>query len=132
MLGERSSVRPEVADVSERHPERTCFKLSARPTTVMGIIHKTDANTDINTDWADSSDQTQKGQPREGMTKSRQKDLSEADISMDQLRSEGLRRWNTDMDIEYQYETFNGLPVYYGGGMIRRSLFLMLRMKWNT
>ena len=20
-----------------------------------------------------------------------------------------------DMDIEYQYETFNGLPVYYGG-----------------
>ena len=22
-----------------------------------------------------------------------------------------------DMDIEYQYETFNGLPVYYGGDM---------------
>ena len=21
------------------------------------------------------------------------------------------------MDIEYQYETFNGLPVYYGGDM---------------
>ena len=20
-----------------------------------------------------------------------------------------------DMDVEYQYETFNGLPVYYGG-----------------
>ena len=41
--------------------------------------------------------------------------MTDADISMDQLRSEGLRRWNTDMDIEYQYETFNGLPVYYGG-----------------
>ena len=27
----------------------------------------------------------------------------------------GLRRWNTNMDIEYRYETFNGLPVYYGG-----------------
>ena len=23
--------------------------------------------------------------------------------------------WNMDMDVEYQYETFNGLPVYYGG-----------------
>ena len=41
--------------------------------------------------------------------------VTDADISMNQLRSEGLRRWNTDMDIEYQYETFNGLPVYYGG-----------------
>ena len=41
--------------------------------------------------------------------------MTDADIFMDQLRSEGLRRWNTDMDIEYQYETFNGLPVYYGG-----------------
>ena len=30
---------------------------------------------------------------------------------MDKLR----RRWNTDMDTEYQYKTFNGLPVYYGG-----------------
>ena len=175
VLGERSSVRPEAADVSERHQERTCLILSAQPTTVLGIIHKTDANTDINTDRPDSSDQTQEGQPREGMTKSRQMDLSgfelaaastdkerlptsytlerselsiresqsyfkntedsqfsydtrdledairrevfrnrlvgqvnitEADISMDQLRSEGLRRWNTDMDIEYQYETF--------------------------
>ena len=37
--------------------------------------------------------------------------------SLDQLRSEGLRQWNMDMDIEYQYETFNGLPVYYGGDM---------------
>ena len=72
VLGERSRIRPEAADVSERHQEQTCFKL----TTVMGIIHKTDANTDINTDRPDSSDQTQEGQPREGMTKSRQKDLS--------------------------------------------------------
>ena len=41
--------------------------------------------------------------------------LSDAEISLDQVRSEGLRQWNMDMDIEYQYETFNGLPVYYGG-----------------
>ena len=43
--------------------------------------------------------------------------LSDAEISLDQVRSEGLRQWNMDMDIEYQYETFNGLPVYYGGDM---------------
>ena len=43
--------------------------------------------------------------------------VTDLDISMDQLQSEGWRRWNTDMDTEYQYETFNGLPVYYGGDM---------------
>ena len=45
----------------------------------------------------------------------RQVNATDADISMDQLRSEGWRRWNADLDIEYQYEIFNGLPVYYGG-----------------
>ena len=40
---------------------------------------------------------------------------TDSDISLDKLRSEVWRRWNTDMEIEYQYETFNGLPVYYGG-----------------
>ena len=45
----------------------------------------------------------------------RQVNATDSDISMDKLRSEGWRRWNTDMDTEYQYETFNGLPVYYGG-----------------
>ena len=40
---------------------------------------------------------------------------TDLDISLDKLRSEGWRRWNTDMDTEYQYETFNGLSVYYGG-----------------
>ena len=36
-------------------------------------------------------------------------------MSLDEVRSEGLRQWNMDMDVEYQYETFNGLPVYYCG-----------------
>ena len=39
------------------------------------------------------------------------------EMSLDEVRSEGLRQWNMDMDVEYQYETFNGLPVYYGGGV---------------
>ena len=65
-----------------------------------------------------------------------QVNMTDADISMDQLRSEGLRRWNTDMDIEYQYETFTVcrcITVEIGIiRMTRRSSFLMLRMKWNT
>ena len=47
----------------------------------------------------------------------RQVNVTNPDISMYKLRSEGWRRWNTDMDTEYQYEIFNGLPVYYGGDM---------------
>ena len=39
----------------------------------------------------------------------RQVNATDSDISMDKLRSEGWRRWNTDMDTEYQYETFNGV-----------------------
>ena len=27
----------------------------------------------------------------------------------------GFQRWNTESDVQYQYETFNGMPVYYGG-----------------
>ena len=43
--------------------------------------------------------------------------LSDTEMSLDQVRSEGLRQWNMDMDVEYQYETFNGLPMYYSGDM---------------
>ena len=43
--------------------------------------------------------------------------LGDKDMSLDEVRSEGLRQWNMDLDVEYQYETFNGLPVYYGGDM---------------
>ena len=51
-----------------------------------------------------------------------QVNLSDVEHCLDQVRSEGLWQWNMDMDIEYQYETFNGLPVYYGGDiMIRRT-----------
>ena len=38
-------------------------------------------------------------------------------MPLDEIRSEGLRPWNMDKDVEYQYETLNGLPVYYGGDM---------------
>ena len=47
--------------------------------------------------------------------------LGDKDMSLDEVRSEGLRRWNMDMDVEYQYETFNGLPVYYGGDMYEHT-----------
>ena len=29
----------------------------------------------------------------------------------------GFQRWNLDGDVEDQYETFNGMPVYYGGDL---------------
>ena len=41
--------------------------------------------------------------------------LGDKEMSLDEVRSEGLWQWNMDMDVEYQYDTFNGLPVYYGG-----------------
>ena len=43
--------------------------------------------------------------------------VGDKDMSLDEVRSEGLWQWNMDMDVEYQYETFNGLPVYYGRDM---------------
>ena len=39
------------------------------------------------------------------------------ELCMDEVRSEGQSQWNMDMDVEYQYETFNGLPVYYGSDL---------------
>ena len=53
-----------------------------------------------------------------GLILSPEKDcLCAEEMSLDEVSFEGLRQWNMDMDIEYQYETFNGLPVYYGGDM---------------
>ena len=43
--------------------------------------------------------------------------LDDKEMSLDEVRSEGLWQCNMDMDVEYQYETFNGLPVHYGGDM---------------
>ena len=43
--------------------------------------------------------------------------LGDQEMPLDEVHSEGLRQWNMDLDVEYQYETFNGLPVYYGGDM---------------
>ena len=41
--------------------------------------------------------------------------FEDQEMPLDEVRSKGLRQWNMDMDVEYQYETINGLPVYYGG-----------------
>ena len=38
-------------------------------------------------------------------------------MCIDNINTEGLQCWNTDRDILDQYETFNGLPVYYGGDL---------------
>ena len=33
------------------------------------------------------------------------------------LQATGFQRWNMDGDVQDQYETFNGMPVYYGGDL---------------
>ena len=40
--------------------------------------------------------------------------LNDSDMCISDIHTEGFRCWNTDRDILDQYETFNGLPVYYG------------------
>ena len=97
VLEKGSIVRPEAADMSESHHEQTCLKLSARPTPVIDIVHNAAVNTDINTDRPESSaarnisdvnlfkcnvQDTQKGRPMEGMTKSRQEDLSGFELAV--------------------------------------------------
>ena len=52
VLGEGSIVRPETADMSERHHKQTCFKLSAWPTPVINIVHNIDV---IDTDRPENS-----------------------------------------------------------------------------
>ena len=38
--------------------------------------------------------------------------LSDKEMSLDEVCSEGLWQWTMDMDVEYQYEIFNGLSVH--------------------
>ena len=43
--------------------------------------------------------------------------LLTGDGSSDGGITTGFQRWNTDGDVEDQYETCNGMPVYYGGDL---------------
>ena len=97
VLGEGSIVRPEAADMSERHHKQTCFKLSARPMPDIDIVHNADVSTDMNTDRPENSaprnnsdvnlfkrnvQDTQEGRPMEGMTKSCQEELSGVELAV--------------------------------------------------
>ena len=94
---EGSIVRPEVVDISERHHEQTCFKLSARPMPDIDIVHNADVSTDINTDRPENSaprnnsdvnlfkrnaQDNQEVRPMEGITKSRQEELSGFELAV--------------------------------------------------
>ena len=41
--------------------------------------------------------------------------VSTCDVTTDGNIAAGLVHWNTEGDILDQYETFNGMPVYYDG-----------------
>ena len=43
--------------------------------------------------------------------------LGAGDVNTDENIMAGLQCWNTEGDVLDQYETFNGMPVYYGGDM---------------
>ena len=43
--------------------------------------------------------------------------LSAGDGNSDGCITTGFQHWNMDSDVEDQYETFNGMPVYYGGDL---------------
>ena len=43
--------------------------------------------------------------------------LGASDVNTDENITAGLQCWNTEGDVLDQYETFNGMPVYYGGDM---------------
>ena len=43
--------------------------------------------------------------------------FSTCDVTTDGNITAGLVRWNMEGDILDQYETFKGMPVYYGGDL---------------
>ena len=43
--------------------------------------------------------------------------LNDSGVCITDVHMQGFRCWNTDRDIFDQCETFNGLPVCYGGGL---------------
>ena len=43
--------------------------------------------------------------------------MSDRDMCNNDVNSTGSQCWNTDLDVVNQYETFIGLPVYYGSDM---------------
>ena len=43
--------------------------------------------------------------------------LPTGDGNSDGCITTGFQRWNMDGDVEDQYETFNGMPVYYVGDL---------------
>ena len=127
---------------TQTNHERPCFNSSAWPMLDPEIVNQTDVNSDIDTDlpensapmmnsdlifvdWEDAIRREVLRNHSMGYRSSREindqllspehANMSDAGIILDQVHSEGLRQWNMFMDGKYDYETFNGLPGYYGG-----------------
>ena len=55
--------------------------------------------------------------------------LRAGDVNTDGYITTGLQCWSTEGDVLDQYETFNGMPVYYGGDMYDSEVRIeMIRM----
>ena len=122
----------------------SCFNSSARPTLYPEIVNHTDVYFDIDTDLAENSAPMMNSnlifvdwedairrevlrnrsmgyrlscEINDQLLSPEHANLSDAGIILDQVRLEVLRKWNMVMDVEYHYETFNRLPVYYSGNL---------------
>ena len=74
-------------------PAWPCVDSPHLPTEKSGVVHRMkDFDTEVS---------------NEELEDARTVNATDSDISLNKLQSEGWRRWNTDMEIEYQYETFN-------------------------
>ena len=136
--------RPALA--SQMHHEQSCLQSSARPMLDPNIVNHTDVNFDIDTDlpeksapmmnsdlifvdWEDAIRREvlrnrsmgyryrSSREINDQLLSPEHANLSDAGIFLYQVRSESLPQCNMVMDVEYHYETFNGLSVYYGGDL---------------
>ena len=59
--------------------------------------------------------------------------FGDQEMPLDEVRSEGLRQWNMDMDVEYQHETFNVCRcITVEMCMMQRTRRSMILSKWRA
>ena len=127
---------------SQMDHKRSCFYPSAQPILDSDIVIQTDVNVDIDADLPENSApmmnsdlivlelddairlEVLRNRTMENMSchefndqllPSEYVNLNTAEMFLDQVRSVGQRHWNMYMDMEDQYDTVNGVSVYYGG-----------------
>ena len=127
---------------SQMDHKQSCFNPLVRPMLDSDIVIHTDVNVDIDADLPEysapmmNSDlivlelddairlEVLRHRTMENMSSHEFNDqllpseyvnLNTVEMFLDHVRSVGQRQWNMYMDMEDQYDTVNGVSVYYGG-----------------